>query len=306
MIFSSVCAEASNIAKDSLSYSNYIKGLLFDGLGEYEQAKEAYQRAVSSDFHARDIHYRLALDYIRTVDFKRAENEFKYLLKLKPFDERARFLLAFVYSYSGKYQVAQDEYHKLLEKPLLELDSTDVRYSLAQLYLLQKDYNKAEAEYRKIIESSPSDSNAYFYLGYVNSENSKIDTAISEFSKAIEIDPGNSLALNSLSYLYAERGENLDYALSLIEKALEFDPANGAYLDTLGWIYFKKGDLEKAIKYLENASVMSADPEIFEHLGDVYLKVGRVEQARKNWKKSLEIDSARKHIKDKIKNLKDK
>jgi Tfp pilus assembly protein PilF len=110
--------------------------------------------------------------------------------------------------------------------------------------------------------------------------------------------------LNALSYLYAELGENLDSALSLVRKALQIDPSNGAYLDTLGWIYFKKGDFENAIRYLENASVVIEDAEIFEHLGDVYFKTGSADQALKNWKKSLEIDPEREQVRDKIKEAK--
>jgi Tfp pilus assembly protein PilF len=203
-----------------------------------------------------------------------------------------------------KYNEAIKEYSSLLDRPLVELNEIDVHFDLAQLYVKQKDWQKAEVECHKILEKNPDDPNAHFYLGYIYSESSKTDNAITEFNRAIEIDPNHSPAMNSLSYLYAQRGENLDYALNLVQKALEFDPSNGAYLDTLGWFYFKKGDLENALRYLENASVLSKDPEVFEHLGDVYLKLGKLNDAKKNWQKSLEIDSTRRGIKDKIRNIK--
>ncbi|MBL7130511.1 MAG: tetratricopeptide repeat protein [Candidatus Omnitrophica bacterium] len=317
---SPVCAEASNpstslgispeqsrranISKESIAYNNYLKGLLFDDLGEYEQAKDAYQKAIKSDFKAWDIHYRLALDYVRLQDFKRAEKEFRFLLESKPYNEKIRFLLALVYSYRSKYKAAVNEYHKLLQRPLLELDETDVRYSLAQLYFMQEDLDKAEEEYKTILESNPDDSYAHFYLGYIYSESSKTDAAIKEFNQALKFDPANPLALNALSYLYAELGENLDQALALVQKALELEPSNGAYLDTLGWIYFRKGDLDKAIRYLENASVMVEDAEIFEHLGDVYFKIGKSDEALKNWQRSLQIDPKRKQVRDKIRESK--
>ena len=139
---------------------------------------------------------------------------------------------------------------------------------------------------------------------YIYSEFSKTDVAIEAFNRALELNPANSLALNALSYLYAEIGENLDHALSLVRKALELEPSNGAYLDTLGWIYFKKGDLDNAIRYLENASVIVEDAEILDHLGDVYFKIGNSEDALKNWKKSLKIDPERKHIREKIRESK--
>jgi tetratricopeptide (TPR) repeat protein len=300
----SVDVEASHASRESIAYSYYLKGLLFDESGQYAQAKDAYQKAVKSDSESWDIHYRLALDCVRLRDFDNAEKEFRLLLKSKPYDEKVRLLLALVYSYRSKYKAAESEYHKLLESPLLELSEIDIRYSLAQLYVLQEDFSKAEQECNVILGKSPQDSYAHFYLGYVSSELSKMDVAIRSFNKALEINPDNSLALNALSYLYAELGMNLDEALNLIKKALTIDPSNAAYLDTIGWVYFKKGDFDKAIRYIENASVIIEDAEILEHLGDVYIKTGRTGEALKNWQKSLVIDPKRTQIKDKIKEAK--
>jgi tetratricopeptide (TPR) repeat protein len=99
-------------------------------------------------------------------------------------------------------------------------------------------------------------------------------------------------------------GKILDEALVFVQKALEFEQSNGAYLDTLGWVYYKKGEINKAVRYLENASVLTEDAEIFEHLGDAYLEMGRSEEARKNWQKSLALDHQRKQVKEKIRKLK--
>ena len=306
IFFSPVFAEASKIPRESRSYHNYLKGLLLDDVGEHEQAKRAYQKASKFDSESWDIHYRLGLNYIRLQDFKNAEKELGFLLKLKPYEEQIRFLLARVYSYSSKYEEAIGEHHKLLERPLLELNEDNVRFSLVKLYVQQRDLDKAEIECKEILKNIPNDSNAHFYLGYIYSESSKAEVAISEFARAIELNPNNALALNSLSYLYAELGRELDYALSLVQKALQFEPSNGSFLDTLGWVYFKKGDLENALRYLENASVLAEDPEVFDHLGDIYLEMGKVGEARKNWKKSLKLDSDREQVKEKIRELKKK
>ncbi|MDD5618004.1 MAG: tetratricopeptide repeat protein [Candidatus Omnitrophica bacterium] len=301
--FSFIFAEASSISSESNSYHNYLQGLFLDDSGDFNQAKKAYQKAVKQDTNSWNIHYRLGLDYLRTEDYKNAEIELAKALELKPFAEEVRFILAQVYVYNSKYEEAIKEYLGLLEKPLVELDEIDVRYALVQLYARQKNWQKAEVECHKVLEKDPGDSNAHFYLGYIYSESQKAEGAIQEFSRAIEINPGHSPAMNSLSYLYAQRGDNLDYALELAEKALELEPANSSYLDTLGWVYFKKGDTENAVRYLENASVLSKDAEIYEHLGDAYLKMGKLNEAKKNWRKSLELDSTRVSAKNKIHNI---
>jgi len=275
-----------------------------DDLGDFDQAKRAYERAASADANSWNIHYRLGLAYLRTNDYKGAEDELEKALELKPYVEGVRFILARVYTHNLKYDEAIKEYDSLLVKPLVELNEIDVRFDLMQLYVKQKNWQSAEIECHKILEKNPDEPNAHFYLGYIYSESSEVDNAIKEFNRAIEINPNHSPAMNSLSYLYAQRGENLDNALNLVQKALELDPSNSAYLDTLGWVYFKKGDLDNALRYLKNASVLSNDPEVYEHLGDTYLKLGKLNDAKKNWQKCLEIDSKRIGIKDKIRNIK--
>jgi len=299
-------AEASSVPKESKSYHNYLKGLLLDGEGDHDKAKRAFQKASKFDSESWDIHYRLGLDYVRLQDFKNAERELGYLLELKPQEEQVRFLLARVYSYDSKLEKSIDEHIKLLEGPLLQLREVDVRLSLMKLYIQQKNMDRAELECKTILENYPDDSNAHFYLGYIYSENSKPDIAISEFRRAIELNPNNVIALNSLSYLYAELGIELDSALTFVKKALEFEPSNASFLDTLGWVYFKKGDLENALRHTENASVLIEDAEVYDHLGDIYSQMGDVSEAKKSWKKSLKIDPKRGQVKEKIKELKNK
>lgn len=296
--------EASRVSPEASSYQHFTEGLLFDKLGEYEHARDAYRKALKTDSSAWDIHYRLALDYLRLKNFKSAEREFLLTLKLKPYDERVRYLLALAYSYRLKYKEAAQQFHKLLERPLLELNEQYIRTSLAYLYLMQKDLDKAQAEYQSILEKNPRDSDAHFYLGFIHAEFSNFDKAISEFSSAIEFNVNNAAALNSLSYVYAKRAEHLDKALVLIKRALSIEPSNGAFLDTLGWIHFRKGDLDNARRYLENASIFMREAEIFDHLGDVYLALGMTEKAKKNWQIALELDPKRKQVRDKIRQLK--
>lgn len=302
--FLSSGAEASSATTEASSYQHFTEGLLFDKVGEYERATGAYRKALSVDSSAWDIHYHLALDYLRLKDFKNAEREFLRLLKLKPYEERVRYLLALAYSYGSKYDKAAYQFHELLKRPLLELNEHYIRNALGYLYLTQEKLEKAQTEYETILKGDPNNSDAHFYLGYIYAERTDFDKAIEQFTKTIELDANNAAALNSLSYVYAERGEYLDQAFALIRRALEMEPSNGAFLDTLGWVYFKKGDFDNARRSLENASVFMKNAEVFDHLGDVYVQLGMIAEARKNWQVALEIDPTRKQVREKIRQLK--
>lgn len=108
------------------------------------------------------------------------------------------------------------------------------------------------------------------------------------------MEPENSLFLNYLGYLYADSGVNLEEAEKLVKKALESEPDNGAYLDSLGWIYFKLGKMKKARVLLEKAIALEKDPEIYEHLGDLYSKSRLFLDALAAYAHSLELKPSEK------------
>jgi tetratricopeptide (TPR) repeat protein len=111
--------------------------------------------------------------------------------------------------------------------------------------------------------------------------------------QVLVIEPTNPNALNYLGYLLAMRGDKLDEAVQLVRKALEAEPDNGAYLDSLGWALFKRGDLAEAQKYLgEAADRMPGNSEVQDHLGDVFARQGRLDEAIAAWTRALEGDAS--------------
>ena len=54
---------------------------------------------------------------------------------------------------------------------------------------------------------------------------------------------------------------------------------------------YRLGDIEGAVKNLERAVVLRPeDPTINDHLGDVYWKVGRRNEARFQWERALALE----------------
>ena len=89
--------------------------------------------------------------------------------------------------------------------------------------------------------------------------------------------------------------------MSLIQKAVALEPDNGFFVDSLGWAYFQKGMIPEALAQMERAaSLVSDDPVILEHLGDVRLKAGKAELAVEAWRKALAITPDNAALKQKI------
>jgi tetratricopeptide (TPR) repeat protein len=118
------------------------------------------------------------------------------------------------------------------------------------------------------------------------------DTKGSEESlrRVLAREPNNATALNNLGYFLVERNERLAEALEMIQKAVRAEPTNSSFLDSLGWAYFKLGRLDEAERHLGEAARRDAtSATIHSHLGDLYQRRGKPEQARAAWQKALAL-----------------
>jgi len=111
-----------------------------------------------------------------------------------------------------------------------------------------------------------------------------------DLKAALAAQPDEPELLNYLGYSWIDRGEHLKEAMAMVEKAVAADPRSGAMVDSLGWAHYRLGEYKKAVDKLEEAVELEAgDPEINNHLGDAYWKVGRRDEAIFQWKRVLTL-----------------
>ena len=110
------------------------------------------------------------------------------------------------------------------------------------------------------------------------------------FQAALKKNPQDPFTLNYLGYWWADDGRNLEEAIDLIERAVRLRPRSGYFVDSLGWVHFKLGNLDLAVAFLEQATILEpVDPVISDHLGDAYWATGRFVEARFKWQYALSI-----------------
>jgi Flp pilus assembly protein TadD len=96
----------------------------------------------------------------------------------------------------------------------------------------------------------------------------------------LTVKPDHAHALNALGYSLAERNIRLPEAHDLITKALRLAPEDPFIMDSMGWVLFRQGKLSEALKTLEQAYKIKADPEIAAHLSEVLWTLDRKDEAR--------------------------
>ncbi len=279
--------------------------VMYEDLGDLDKAIKAYHDALKLASDNPDIHLSLASSFIKKNDLPSAITELKLAAQYSPEAVEPHAILALVYASQNERELATGEYEKALQNASkLEPNNIDIYKNLGLIYLQQKKLQMAEETYRLILSLSSQDAESHFYLANIYDETKKRDMAIAQLKEALALKPDYPEALNYLGYIYVEDNKHLDEAEVMIRKALELDPNRGAYIDSLGWLFFKQGKFKEALEKLKLASQLFEDPVIFDHLGDVYFKLGDKEKAMVNWEKSLQLDGAQDAVKTKLESAK--
>jgi tetratricopeptide (TPR) repeat protein len=169
---------------------------------------------------------------------------------------------------------------------------------LGLTYFQMEEYQEAKARLEEGIHQDPSNAELHFNLGTTYDKLDLFDAVVREMEQTLELDPEHADALNYLGYSYADRGINGEQALSLTQRAVALKPHNGYYVDSLAWALYKMGRIEEALKTIQRAvSLVSDDPVIYEHLGEIFLMREEREKAREAWLHSLQLDSTNETLK---------
>lgn len=184
--------------------------------------------------------------------------------------------------------------YKVLEK----LDPSDMQapINIGSILLSLKRPAEAVPELQAATERFPDNARLAMELGQAYVRSGGKEKALPPFRNATKLD-SSPLMLNNVAYELADAGVGLNDALAYGEKAVEAleEQSTGIKLedstsehssqllthswDTIGWVHFRLGHYEQAEKYLHAAWVLERTGLVAEHLGEVYEKEGKKQQA---------------------------
>jgi tetratricopeptide (TPR) repeat protein len=263
-------------------------GVLYRQNDQPKQAVDTFRQIAELDPDSAPRATAQVIDtYRQSKDLAKALEEADSAVKKYPNDRTLKMVRSNVLSESGKYDQAVTELKTLLDGK----SDREIHLTLAQVFEKQKNFAEVTKEIdaaEKLSESKEEKEGIYFTRGAMLEKQKNFEGAEREFRKVIEVNPKNASALNYLGYMFADRNVKLTEAHQMITKALEIDPNNGAYLDSLGWVLFRMDKLQDAEKNLKLAIERTGkDPTVYDHLGDVQFKQGKVKEAIEQWQQSL-------------------
>lgn len=184
------------------------------------------------------------------------------------------------------------EANKLLEDGVArQPESREFLVGLADLYADQKRTDDAIRLLEQARKTLGDDAALTMRMANVYEAGGRMADAEKELRRLMSEDPLNADAMNSLSYMFAEKGLRLPEAVDLAQRAVKIEPGNPSYLDTLGWALFKQGRAEDAADPMAKAAaVLTGNSVIQDHHGDVLEKRGRYADAVAAWQRALAGD----------------
>ena len=191
--------------------------------------------------------------------FDDARISFEKAVEADPSFALPQFYLARVYSNLADAPRAAEALEKF--KKLSQVSpgkGKEALYVAALSAWVDKDAEGYVRGLNDIIKAYPQDKRAYADLGGYYRSMDKLPEAVSEFEKALAIDPQFGYALNLLAYTYTSMGEK-DKAIETFKRYAAAHPGEANPLDSLGDLYFLYGEFDKARGQYQQALAIKPD-----------------------------------------------
>lgn len=304
-VYQAIAEDSTNSVQVDAPYETALEA--YRKVKELEEEGDVYYTLAEQqiqDIWAKNVNS--GAERYQEQDFENAIEAFDVAKMAIPEDTTAYIYAGISAQQAGNLDVAAENYEYLVDE--LDYKSEDFYNSLIYIYLVEKKDNDKAIEYlRKAQEAYPENSD---FLKreinvLINEEN--FEEAEQKLTKAIEAEGDNAILFYNRAYLYEQMDRDED-AITNYKKAIELDPNYFDATFNLAAFYFNKAaevlqeannmDLkeyqkrgkeiednaktyfEKALPYLEKSKELKPDDEkVLSTLQTVYTRLGMDEKA---------------------------
>ena len=173
----------------------------------------------------------------------------------------------------------------------------------ADLYMAERQYPQAEMAFSRALQVVPDDPGLLYGRGLAYAESGKIDQAVTDLRRLLQLKPSDIDASNALGYTLADANRDLPEAERLIAQARKAKPDDPAIADSWGWLQYRLGHLDQAAVVLRQAWKQRPDADVGVHLGEVLWKSGQHDEAARVFDQVRKIDPTNTSLRDTLKRL---
>jgi protein O-mannosyl-transferase len=164
------------------------------------------------------------------------------------------------------------------------------RFNLGNCLAQRGRMDEAISQYQKALEIRPDLADARLNLGNCFFQLGRIEEAISQYQKTLEIKPGTADAHLNLGNCFSQLGR-IEEAISQYHKALDIMPDNAKAQNSLGLVLSGQGKRDEAILHL--LAAIKSKPQYdqpYYNLGLIYLQQSRLDDAIAQFRSAIRIN----------------
>ncbi len=171
--------------------------------------------------------------------------------------------------------------------------SAEPYYGLGSVYLQQQNNERARENFERALKLPANYPGtlprAWNNLGIIAAREGRMDEAMGNFGRALEIDPDFVIALVNVGNAYRQQ-KRWDDAKSVLERAMELSPDDAEANYGLGMLFAELNDTDRAYDLLHKALALRPDyPEALNNLGVLYVRTNRRDEAEKSFEESIRV-----------------
>ncbi len=220
-----------------------------------ERAEELIQNFIVTSRDNSALRFHLVENYIRRRLFSEARNELRYMIDLAGTGDvlRAKIKLAEI----ALLQQNLSEVHRLTSGVLREdALNTDMLMLRAAMNLKKRNADEAISDLRIVLRDRPNFEQALMFLAQAHLLRGDKASALKQWWRILNINPGNLAAIMPLTHHFIKRGE-YNRAEHLLNKGMENPHRETALIELLIQVRVAKRDwrgAKQAVLRLKNSS----------------------------------------------------
>jgi tetratricopeptide (TPR) repeat protein len=223
--------------------------------GQYEKAREDYQRAVDADPRNLEAYLRIA-DIYSTLDMaERAVAAYRQAIALEPRNYKPHHALGVFYYYRGQYREAIEQFRQSIERAPQRVDEYT---NLAATFSDLGEDAKAEQVLRESLQIQET-ANAWNSLGAIRAYQKNDAEAIAHYRRAVALDAADFVFWLNLGdsarrlQLTTEASSAYEKALRLARDELAQNPRLGLTRAYVSYFLARLGQSALAEDYIREA-----------------------------------------------------
>ncbi|MGP8201202.1 MAG: tetratricopeptide repeat protein [Limisphaerales bacterium] len=177
-------------------------------------------------------------------------------------------------------------------------DNYLAHYNLALSYNKQGRLDEAIEQYQKTLQIQPDHAECHYSLGVALAQKGRLEEAITHYQQALQITPGNAKAHLNLGVAFVQKGR-VAGAIAQFQQALRIEPANPEVLNNLAWLLAAGPDASlrngnEAVELARQANELTGgeNPMVLSTLADALAEAGRFSEAVETAQRALRLAEA--------------